>query len=242
MVYSLLGGVLGLVKDFRPPTKLVPIIMIGTVIIWICISLVATFTYTTKLPYDGTPLPNPWLDRRYLSTTAAGYEDQMIGNFYIKLPSNGDDGDNTINLVDSHCLSETLCKQFSNAVDNYAANGDVSKEGETSTRPAASTESNTGVMKGEREAGTSRITAPRLPSQLYNEVFMVYVIGKAMETDNLRAIAYMGLASLTGAPIVLAYMFRTYIIYLFAAIWVGIVGRYRYWRHNPCCELFQRQN
>lgn len=224
LVYSLLGGLLGLVKDFLPPTKLVAIIMIAQVIIWICISLVVTFTYPTKLPYDGTPLPNHWLDRSYMAMTAAGYEDRLIGNFYIKFPSSGDDDDNTINLVDLPGFSESFCKQFSDVVPNYAANADSSKENQTSIMSTSNAATKTNRMEGEREAGTSRITVPRLPLKLYNEVFLVYVIGKPIGTDHFRAIAYMGLAALTGAPIVLAHMFRTYILYPFAAIWVGIVG------------------
>lgn len=55
-------------------------------------------------------------------------------------------------------------------------------------------------------------------------MFLTYVIGNSVGTDHFRAIAYMGLAALVGAPIVLAHMFRTYILYPFAAIWVGVLG------------------
>lgn len=67
------------------------------------------------------------------------------------------------------------------------------------------------------------IKVKKLSRSLVSEVIIVYLVGKPIGVDQYRAMAYMALPAIVGAPVAIAHMFSSYVLYPFVAVWFGIL-------------------
>lgn len=67
------------------------------------------------------------------------------------------------------------------------------------------------------------ITVKPLPLNLYNELFLVYVVGKPKATDHYRALAYLALPMMIMGPVFAAQALRKILLLVFTVIWIGLV-------------------
>lgn len=309
IVYVCVGAFVRLGKGLVPTSNVpVAVFMLVQLVVWISISLTATFVFPTRLPLHSTALRNFWLDKRYASTPMFNLtgEDRFISNFYITLdrdsvppvvldsgsgpPDNSsnvgrNDTDTAESQGKSHVMKLNLnddlpnfaypfCYQFvkrtPTTIDEYPIPEELFASPEPSGEPQQDTEQEgdddegsgddvqsilaaTDVTDGDEiridgsvRTGTGQeIKLPKsaitlnqdaasesdsnasdetLPLHLYNEVFLVYAIGKPMGADHYQALGYMMLPMMTLGPCFVAHLLFKFYLFPFAVLWMGLVG------------------
>lgn len=95
-------------------------------------------------------------------------------------------------------------------------------------RPTLPPSARLAVLRQEGEESAPEIPSPDtiavdpLPPELAGEVFLVYLVGKPIGLDQYRILSYMALGAIVGAPVAVAQMCRTWILYPFVGLWAAV--------------------